>query len=68
MSSSSMIGVRTKPKAGFWFIVQKCSVPESSGASLAKKPHLDFKPDSHQSGMKSAGGYVLVSLTLAEGN
>ena len=51
-----MRDARAKPKAGFWFNVQKQPVLESGGASLAKKPHLVNKPDIHQGGRKSAGG------------
>ena len=29
---------------------------DSGGASLAKKPHLDTKPDGHQGGIRSDGG------------
>ena len=46
--STSMRGARAKPKAGFWFNVQKQFVLESSGASLAKKPHLNIGIESHQ--------------------
>ena len=49
-------GARAKPKAGVWFNVQKRSSPESCSSSLAKKPYLDAKPDSHQSCQKSAAG------------
>ena len=51
-----MRGPRAKPKARFHFTVQKWPVPESSDASLAKKPHLDPKADGCQGGRKSLGG------------
>ena len=54
--STSMRGARAKPKAGFEFNVQKQPVAVSGGASLAKKPQLDAKSDSHQGRRKSAGG------------
>ena len=34
-------GGKTRPWTGFHFMVQKRPVPESSGASLAKRPHLE---------------------------
>ena len=43
-----MRGVRTKPKVGFLFNVQKQPVQESG--------HLDTKPDEHQGCRMSAGG------------
>ena len=51
-----MRGARAKPKTGFWYNVQKWPVPESDGASLTKKLHLDPKPDVCQGGRKSTGG------------
>ena len=50
-----MRGARSKQKAEFQVNVQKQSVPNSSGASLAKNPNLDIKPDRSQSGQISAG-------------
>ena len=50
-----MKGARARLKAGFCFNVQKKPLPESSGASLVKKPHHDFKPDDCQGGRKSVG-------------
>ena len=40
------------------FNVQKWSVLEYNGVSLAKKPYVDIKVDSHQSGRNSADGGV----------
>ena len=39
-------------------MVQKRPVPGSSGASLAKRPHLESRTETHASGKKSAGGSV----------
>ena len=36
-----MRGGKTRPKTGFYFNLQKRPVPESSGASLAKRPDLE---------------------------
>ena len=36
--------------------VQMRPVPESSGASLAKRPHLESGTETHPGGKKSAGG------------
>ena len=38
----SMRGGKARPRTGFHFNVQKRSMPESSGASLAKRPHLEI--------------------------
>ena len=35
--------------------------PESSGASLAKRPHLESETETHPGGRKSAGGSVSAS-------
>ena len=48
-----MRGTRDNPKAGFQFSVQKQPVLESGDTFLEKKPHLDTKPDSCQSCIKS---------------
>ena len=53
--SALMRVVSTKPKSSFQFNVQKQPMPDSRGASLAKKPHLDTNPDSHQGSRKSPG-------------
>ena len=55
-SSTSMRGSRTKQKAGFRFNIQKQPGPESGGASLARKPHLNNKLEIHQGGSQSARG------------
>ena len=65
--SSSMRGSRAKPKAGFQLNVEEWSVPESSSASLAKKPCLGTKPESHQSGKNQLGGVSTLLLTLKRG-
>ena len=46
---------------GFHFTVQKRPVPGSSGASLAKRPHLESGTETHPGGKKSAGGSVSAS-------
>ena len=58
-SSTSVKSARAKPQVGFLFNVLKQPVLEYGGASLAKKPHLDAKPASHQGARKSAGGAYL---------
>ena len=40
----------------FHFNVQKRPVPESSGASLAKRLYLECKTEGHHGGRKSCGG------------
>ena len=54
-------GGKSRPKTGFHFTVQKRPVPGSSGASLAKRPHLESGNEAHQSGKKSVGGSVSTS-------
>ena len=44
------------PKTRLHINVKKKHVPESGGASLPKKPHLDPKPDGHQGSRKSVKG------------
>ena len=41
--------------------MQKRPVSGSSGASLAKRPHLESGNDAHPSGRKSTGGSVTTS-------
>ena len=41
--------------------MQKRPTPGSSGASLAKRPHLESGNEAHPSGMKSTGGSVTTS-------
>ena len=62
MSSTTVRGVRAKSRVGFWFNVQKQSVPEPGGTSFPKKPPLDRKSEGHQGGRKSMGG-ALISIT-----
>ena len=45
----------------FHFPVQKRPVPESSGTSLAKRPHFESRIETHPSGKMSAGGSVSAS-------
>ena len=56
---------KARPQTGFHFTVQKRpmsgSVQGPSGASLAKRPHLESGNEAHLSGMKSAGGSVSTS-------
>ena len=55
-------GGKASPWTGFNFMVQNRSVvPGSSGASLAKRPHLESRNEAHPSGKKSAGGSVSTS-------
>ena len=46
-SSTSMMGVRTKKKAGFLFNVQKQPMQDSGYAFLVKKLQFDTKHDGH---------------------
>ena len=58
-------GGKARPWTGFHFTVQKRpvpgSVPGSSGASLAKRPHLESGNEAFPSGKKSPGGSVSTS-------
>ena len=47
-----------RPWNGFHFTVQKRPVPGSSGASLAKRPHLESGNETHPASKKSAAGGV----------
>ena len=62
-SLSSVRDGRTRPRAGLQFIVQKWTVPESSGGSMLKKPHSDTRSESHLSGRKSSGGSTSTSFS-----
>ena len=42
-------------------MVQKKSVPGSSGPPLTKRPHLETGNEAHQSGKMSAGGSLSAS-------
>ena len=57
-SKASLRGARANPRAGYMYMfnVQKQPVLLSGGASLAHKPYLGTRTESHQGGMKSAGG------------
>ena len=54
-------GGKARPWTGFHFTVQKRPVPKSSGASLAKRPHVESRPETHPGGKKYAGGSVSAS-------
>ena len=54
-------GGKARPQTGFHFLVQKRSVPGSSSASLAKRPHLESGNEAHPNGKKSTGGSVSTS-------
>ena len=58
-------GGKTRPQTGFHFTVQKRpmsgSVCGPSGASLAKRPHMECGNEAYPSGKKSAGGSVSTS-------
>ena len=56
---TSMRSARGKARAVLWFNVQKWPVPESGGASLAKRHHLDPSPHGHQDGRKSVGDALI---------
>ena len=62
-SFPSKRGGKTRPHTGFHFTVQKRPVPQSSGLSLAKRPHLESGNEAHLSGKKSVGGSVSTSST-----
>ena len=54
-------GGKARPWTGFHFIVQKRPVPGSSGASLAKRPHLESGNETLPGCKKSTGGSVSTS-------
>ena len=58
-----MIAGKARPKTGFHFNVQKRPVPESSDASLAKRPCLESKTGAYQGGRKTYGSSVSASFT-----
>ena len=60
-SFPSKSGGKARPRTGFHFTVQKRPVPGSSGASLAKRPHLESGNEAHPGGKKSTGGNVSTS-------
>ena len=62
----SLRGVtKTGHGLGSHFTVQKRPVPGSSGASLAKRPHLESGTEAHPGGKKSAGSGVSASFADA---
>ena len=54
-------GGKTRPWTGFHFNVQKKPVPASSGVSLAMRPHLEIRIETHPGGKKSTGRSVSTS-------
>ena len=48
-------------RTGIHFIVQKRTIPESTGASLAKRPHLESRIEACTGGRKFVGGSVSAS-------
>ena len=60
-SFPSKRGGKARPRPGFNFTVLKRPVLRSSGASLAKRPHLESGTETHPGGKKSAGGSVSAS-------
>ena len=55
-SATSLRGGRARLKVGSQLSVQKRPVKDSSGGSMAKKPHSNPDTDSHLCGRKSSGG------------
>ena len=51
-------GGKTRPWTQFHVTVQKRPLPGSSGASLAKRPHLESGTETHPGDKKSAGSSV----------
>ena len=60
-SFPSKRGGKARSLPGFHFTVKNRPVPGSSGASLAKKLHLDSRTETHPGGKKSACGSVSAS-------
>ena len=60
-----MRGGNARPRTVFHFNVQKRPEPESSGASLAKRPHLGNRIEAGQGSRKSTGCSVSVSSVNA---
>ena len=58
-------GGKASPWPGFHFAVQKRPLSGSSGASLAKRPHLDSRNETCPCGKKSAGVNVSASSAVA---
>ena len=64
-SFPSKRGSKARLLTGLHFTVQKRPVPRSSGASLAKRPHLESGTETHSGGKKSAVGSVSASSANA---
>ena len=60
-SFPSKWGGKARSWPGFPFNVQKRPVPGSTGACLAKRPHVESRTESHLGGKESAGGGVSAS-------
>ena len=60
-----MRGSKARPKTGFNSNMHKRPLPESSGASLAKRPHLENRTEGHQGGKKWTCGGVPASSTYS---
>ena len=58
---SSKRGGKVRLQTGYHFTVQKRPLPCSSGASLAKRPHLESGNEACPGGKKSTGGSVSTS-------
>ena len=63
-SFPSKRGGKSRPWTGFHFTVQKRPLPGSSGASLAKRPHLESGTKTCTCGKKSAGSISLPVLLM----
>ena len=59
-------GGKSRPRTGVHFNVPKGPVPESNGASLAKRSHTESTVRAHAGGRKSAGGSVSASSADAK--
>ena len=57
-SFPSKKGGKARPRTRFHFTMKKRPVPGSSGASLAKRPHLESGNEAHPGGKKSTGASV----------
>ena len=55
---------QSQAMTGFYFTEQKRLVPQSSGASLPKRPHLESGTETHPGDKKAAG--CSVSTTSAD--
>ena len=50
-----MRGGKATLEASFWFNIQKMALPQSSGGSLDKKPHLETRIENFQDSRESSG-------------